>query len=496
MSTLSPSLALQLEADLRGWAVRAASSAHVQVQPHARVLAMVKMAGEDTSCQIVALGRVGTAPEICSVAYPPDRAEQAKLYRWLAKRLVGYIRKCHRRGTYPQIWVSSPAVIEHLDTLCEYLRYNKKDRYLRALGRRLSYLTQRSFHAGQQCLLSVTGVLTDHFRVGQMPGENQHLGALLSWYDRDPQVSVLDAVEAAEMVPLGVSTDPTFDSEVLAPHIDDYHRAYDLLEKTGGTLLNRRLVRQRRAQIRADLEPIVRRTYDATQRGIAIFQAAQLPPLPDLWRFQQREWESFNLFMTRFRGGWRIALQDKPRAAVFEFSMREQNQKDYEIALVMGDAKVRVQKVFAGDVLRGKIRDRYQAPVGNRLREHLVLHTLQADLRLRVGDRLHWVDYPYFEVEVVSLQDVVRGSRSYKRLDLCVWAGMNRGKNSPGIPPLHTQMDLMSDQPRFDRWPRMLGRLKDALDQTSWTLGGASLPSPPKPLSVQKNLLAEVQGLV
>ncbi len=75
---------LQLAAALRAYeAGRAQPTArrrHVVVRPDALVLAMLKMAGEDTSVHVVALGRVGRPAVVRHVPDPRRRDDQYALF--------------------------------------------------------------------------------------------------------------------------------------------------------------------------------------------------------------------------------------------------------------------------------------------------------------------------------------------------------------------------------------------------------------------------------
>ena len=110
-----------------GRAVRIATHQQVAIRSDALVLCPVAMAGEDTTVHIVAVGRIDGAPEIYCVPDPRVRDDEYELFAWLGGHIEQHFEARRRAGEYPQIWVSSGAVADHLDTLADRLRYNHEN---------------------------------------------------------------------------------------------------------------------------------------------------------------------------------------------------------------------------------------------------------------------------------------------------------------------------------------------------------------------------------
>ena len=102
-----------------GQATRIVTHRLVDIRPDALVLCPLAMAGEDTTVHIVAIGRLGCPPEIYCVPDPRVRDDQYDLFAWLGTRIEAHFEASRRAGKYPQIWVSSGAVADHLDTLAD-----------------------------------------------------------------------------------------------------------------------------------------------------------------------------------------------------------------------------------------------------------------------------------------------------------------------------------------------------------------------------------------
>lgn len=89
-------VAARLRALQRGQAVPIVAQRQLVIQPHARILTLLAMAGEDTSVHAAALGRFGYSPEINVVADPRRRDDQYGLLRWLLPLFEAYYAELPR----------------------------------------------------------------------------------------------------------------------------------------------------------------------------------------------------------------------------------------------------------------------------------------------------------------------------------------------------------------------------------------------------------------
>jgi hypothetical protein len=263
-------VAARLRALQRGQAVPIVSQRQLVIQPHARILTLLAMAGEDTSVHAAALGRFGHPSEINVVADPRRRDDQYALLRWLLPFFENYYAECRVAGTFPQIWVSSAGALGHLDTLADRLRFTDEDD-IKRLGTLWTYAGERSPVAGQQALIAATTALRAHYATGQQEAEDEHLGSLLTWIEPPAGRDIFAAVATAEAQPMAVKTDPRFDRTMLQPAIADYNRARSAGEHES-------VVAYHHARIQHMLEGVIRPIYTATQRAISLLTVARWQP--------------------------------------------------------------------------------------------------------------------------------------------------------------------------------------------------------------------------
>jgi len=474
-------LVLQLQAYEQGHAVRKASHRRTVLQPHARVLTTLAMAGEDTTIHACLWGALGQPPEICIVPDPRYRADQYGLFQWLAHHMETYIADCRREGTFPQLWVSSGATAGHLDILADRLRYNRHDAQVRRLGVLLSYFTERIPIAGQQALLVATDVLRQYYATGQQAGEDEHLGALLAWIDRPVGVNIVDAVNRAEQLPMGCKTDPVFDQEILIPLVTAYNTARK--EKAAPPALRHRAV-----QIEDALAPVGFIIYAATQRAARHLATQRLPELSSLSALKQQEVEAFESFMISREQGFPLALRDSPKAATFKYTEREQAQENVEAAQVCEDRVARVGAVISGRAASGRVANPQRIRLGTRQFEYRFdLVSNQRSLRLRRGDDLHGADDPRLRVTVID----IHRQGPVTRVSLVLIAGMR----AVGLPTAGAYLEMIPGVPDWSRIWRSRVQLRDRLTQQPWTHTANTLPpaipqaSPsPDPLQNIRNL--------
>lgn len=458
------------------------SHRQVSIQPDALVLAPLAMAGEDTTIHIVAYGPIGRPPRVLCVPEPRKRDDQFRLFVELGADIEAYFRHCREAGRFPQLWVSSGAVAAHLDTLADRLRYNRQNTDVKRFGELLSYATGRFPVAGQQALLTATGALKLHWATGQQDGEDEHLGALLTWLEPPASRSILAAVAAAELEPMGVKTDPAFDRDVLAPLVGAYNEA-------AGAGASPAALRTRARLIRDALEPGARRIYEATQRAVALLRDSGLPPLPDLPAMEACEAAEFESFMRARDAAIPLALRDSPKAAAFGLAGREHALETVEAAVLLGDRVARARGRLSGRVLLGVVENPRSTRTGPRSFVYCFdIRSRQRVLHLRRRDELCWVDDPRLRVVVED----VRRDNGTTRVSLRVLAG----QRAVGLPPRGTTLELVESAPKWDDIWRVRGHLKTVLAMTPWTHAASGIPAPAPPAApAPPDPLAAVEAL-
>jgi hypothetical protein len=292
-------------------ALRISTHQLVSIRPHAMVLAPLQMAGEDASLHAIALGRLGAVPEVLSVPDPRNQDAEARLFADLRGRLEVYFQSCFAANDAPQFIVSSGAAIGLLDALADRLRYSRSPE-LKRLGQLLAWATERVPVAGQHSLHSATDVLLRHWVTGSDPADESHLGAVMAWIEPPPGMPLYQAVEAAELKPMGIKTLPAFDQKLLEPLVRKYGEAPSAA---------------RAQQIHDALTPVCVDIYRQTQRAIAILLAKKLPRLAGLDRQDADEKYLFERFMDWTSQGNSVPVTDKAPAAVRKLIERESQQE-------------------------------------------------------------------------------------------------------------------------------------------------------------------------
>jgi hypothetical protein len=448
------SLVGRLRAFEAGHAIRVAAQRQLALQPHALALCTLAMAGEDTTVHAVAVGHFGKPPQVRVVPDPRIRDDHYALFEWLLGVVEPYFLQCREWHDFPQIFVSSGAGVAHLDTLADRLRYNRVNGPARRLGELLSYATERFPVSGQQALVSATDALRLHFATGQQEGEDEHLGAFLTWIHPPAGQDVHTAVALAEVQPMGVNTDPEFDATRLAPRLADYNAA----RRRNASA---REMKRRSASIAEQLSPVVERIYAAVQSAygeLQDFSPREAAVIADL---RAIEADQFEQFMRARDAGLHLPYQDKPKGAAFRITEREHMIAFAEAGAIRSDAVARARAFLRGDVLRGTVAKAGVERIGSRTLHRLEVRTRQRSLRIRQRDAL------------VSLADtrlcfeVTRVSRrgQWTVFSLEVTAGMR----SVGCPQPGAALELGPDGPDRDQRRRERKQMADRLADAPWT---------------------------
>lgn len=469
----------RLRALQHGQAVAVVSQRQVAIQPHALVVTLLAMAGEDTSVHAVAVGRFGEAASINIVADPRRRDDQYALLRWLLPRFEAYYAECLAAETSPQLWVSSAGAIKHIDTLADRLRFTDDPDMMR-LGSLWTYAGERSPVAGQQALISATGALRLHFATGQQEAEDEHLGSLLTWIEPPAGRDIFAAVAAAEQQPMGVKTDPWFDARELQPAVEDFNKVRDSGDAA--------LVAFHETRIRQLLESVLRPIYAATQRAISILSADRWRENPALDPLVAEEARAFADFMAARAAGHRLPYRDKPKPGAMKIVARERAVSNVDAGTLRHDRAAREKGVRSGSVLRATvagIREEHLGP--RRFEYHLSLSSHQEGLHLRAGDELWTLDAPNLSVRVVGVER--RGPFTW--IDTTVLSGKRVAKTmvAGGV------LDFGPKAPNWGGIGFELGQMAARLAVPPWTHGETMPASAPSARQMPADLLAAVEQL-
>jgi hypothetical protein len=461
-------------------AVRIAALRQVILQPHALILCTLAMAGEDTTVHAVAVGQVGTPVRVHVIPDPRIRDDHYALFEWLVDIVEPYFLWCRERQDFPQIWVSSGAGITHLDTLADRLRYNQQNARARRLGELLSYATERFPVSGQQALLSATGALRLHFATGQQEGEDEHLGAFLTWIHPPPRQDVQSAVELAERQPMGVNTDPEFDTTRLAPRLADYNAARR--RKASPSELKRRA-----ALITDQLSPIIQPIYAAVQRAFADLQGFSREETAVLADLRRIEADQFERFMQARDANHHLPYRDKPKGAAFRIAEREHMIEVTETAAIHSDGVARARAYLRGDVLRGAVLTADTERVRHRSIHRIEVRTGQRSLRIRHGDSLASLADARLCYQVTR----VHRSGMWTVVALDITAGMR----CVGCPPVGAAVELGPNAPDWDQSRRQRVQMSARLADAPWTHTTNFPRTQPRGGSRPDDLVADVECL-
>jgi hypothetical protein len=467
----------------QGKAVPVASDLQIVIQPDAMVVCCIALAGEDTTVHIVACGRVGQPAEFMSVPDPRLRDDQYNLFAWLGQRVERYYAACRRRGTHPQVWVSSETAVKHLDVLADRLRYNRERPDVRRFGELLTYATERYPVGGQQALHAATAALRQHYATGQQAAEDEHLGTLLTWIDPPKGRNIQAAVALVEQTPMGVKTEPEFDLRTL----DRLVKAYNKARRAGAPAaqLNRRA-----QSIHDALLTVVSPIYDATQAAVGILSARWPRRLLALPQLQEREAQEFESFMQSRDAGFFLPLRDKAKAAAFKLAERENALETIEAAICLGDRVALAKARLAGRILEGTVENPRRIRVRPRIFESTFdLISVQRVLRIRPRDELRLVSDPREKVIVRSVER--QGRRTRVQLEIV------KGQNAVGLPAAGSSAVFTPSVPDWNSLMQSRVQLKERLAVQPWThADNAAMPGrSPSQLPRPADPLAAVEAL-
>jgi hypothetical protein len=211
------------------------------------ILAFVRMAGESSPWG-VALGHPGSKPAYYSVPEPRDIDAQALFVRSFGSKILGHLlhpdwldekqrqeflanpEALAQLARKRQLWVPGAT---HLDLL-HFLDFRftlartgdeRHLRELRAIGRGCGWLFRESTRPGQVRVFDATARLRQAFVFPAESPRQSHLGFLLGWFHPGDRAQRLAAAAIAERLPVGITMDPSFERETLAPLLASWNEA-------------------------------------------------------------------------------------------------------------------------------------------------------------------------------------------------------------------------------------------------------------------------------
>ncbi|MFE6865504.1 hypothetical protein ACFVFS_03015 [Kitasatospora sp. NPDC057692] len=402
----------RLEAVRSGRAEPLATVRHRHLSERPMVLVPLTSAGEDGAPLAVLLGTDRDAPALHIVPQPLNRTLRSDFLADLAADLLPYLESFGEEveliegsekdpesgertpvvrelcADAPQLIVPNSGGVRYLALLGRSTRFRRTAEdedpgpfpapaRVPLLGRWLTHLAERALVPGSSLLLPMTGLLSRHWATGQSHLEDQHLAARLAWHSPPEGLGGAEAAERAETgrgadgrlihPPAGPTTDPVFDTKVLAPEIARYDAAAAALREAdgpggtggpGGTDAEaaREAVRVAVGRLRAALHEELLPTWHDVWHGLDLLRA--LPPaghLPERWTGDR--W-SYTGHRDRLAAGEppQPRLDDAVTAAR-KLAQREREQTRLDLQEALDDPLAMAEHRLAGEAFSGVVTE-------------------------------------------------------------------------------------------------------------------------------------------
>jgi hypothetical protein len=381
----------RMQAVRSGRAEPLATVRHRHLAERPMVVVPLAAAGEAGAPLAVMLGTDRERPVLLTVPQPLDRDRRFTFLADLATELLPYVEGFGEQvdllakevkdpvtgektelvrelcADAPQLLVPGSAAVEFLGLLGRSTRFRRTTEdpdpgpypapaRVPLLGRWLTQLRDRAQVPGSSLLLAMTDLLGRHWATGQSRLEDQHLGALLAWIapppgQTGPQAALLAETERDEhgqllCPPAGPSTDPRFDSGLLAPAITRYDAARQLGDTEAESAREQDIARL--------LEAVLRPTWDRMWQGLDLLRA--LPPAGHL----PERWEGDRWSYTSHRD--RVAAGEPPQpirddavTAARKLAQREREQTRLDIQEALDDPLAMAEHRLAGEAMAGEV---------------------------------------------------------------------------------------------------------------------------------------------
>lgn len=389
---------------------------HAAIQPGAKILVLRKMASEHATVTAFVLGDLDGPPMLRDVIVDPrDRDEQHALFHKLGQALADHHRDALGRGEIPQLIVPAGSHAELIEFVARRMvRAASFTDYPHAeavaeLGNRLAYWGERRHVAGQQALLTATGLLREHFAFGQDESRNDHLGSLLCWMDgaRDGEsaqqfharLAQLETNESASATPL-----PDFDKST----IEDFDR-YTQARRDGDHAQARKCA----ARLRMAHLDALNDIFAQTQRALRHVRA--LEPMTMLRTFCELELEEALRHQDHVDAGGRVSFTDRDvRQAALRLTLRERAAEAWDRTLLYGDPTLTALARHDGTLYDAKVHEVCNEMHGRKVVRTITVRGEGQRFGMRAGDRALLLPLSHLDLRVLT------ASRASSGWEICL----------------------------------------------------------------------------
>lgn len=411
-------------------------------------IATIRVVTED-QVQAVAYGSLHRSPATIARLHPlgRDTSDLEPFAQWL----VDQVLRAVRTGRPLRVWVPHGKTIETLEIMGRrYERNQHASPILQEAARYCRIVAEETRFAGQQTVAIALDTLLAHVATGQMPIEDQHLGAVLAWVEpeagRDPRDV---ARERARLPASGIL--------VNTPDRNDDDRI-EFLRKELKSASGRRRVRLER-EIRRILENAVIREWELLCSASQAFWGLGLAP---------SQLEELTL-ASRNRVSWAVNNHlASPRRAVPLTTKLERYENALQQAddvALRSDASLRRRAARLGRVIEGVV-EQVDQPRRNYHPCHVLLRTSQDSLRVRSDDRVALVGG--------SMTGVIREIRPAPGGTTLIRIELKKGVRGAGAMTGNRQEWI--DDRSFPFFLRQQA-LSEAASRVTWMLSGSTPPA-------------------
>jgi hypothetical protein len=414
-------------------------------------IATIRVVTED-QVQAIAFGPLARRPTTIVRLNPlgRDTSDLESFADWL----VNHVRRVIGAGRPLRVWVPHGKTIETLEILGRRYESNRHaSPMLQEAARYCRIIAEETRYAGQQTVAIALDILLAHVVTGQMPIEDQHLGAVLAWIRPEPGRDPREvAFERARWPASGIL--------INTPDRRDDDRIELLRKELKGAAGRRRNDIER--EIRAILAAAVNREWELLVAARRAYWDLDLAPsvLDELLRasHERVSWAVNNHLVSPRRA---VAITRK----LEEYENALQRAED---AALRSDIILRRRAARLGHVIDGVV-ERVDQPQRNRHPCHLILRTTQNNLRVRSDDRVALVGG--------SIAGVVRQIRPSRDGTTLIRIELKKGVRGAGALAGNRQEWIENrDFPSFMRHQA----LSEADSRGIWMVDG-SLPPPARP---------------
>jgi len=485
--TALTSLARIEAADLgRAQLIRTVRHVHVSVRP--LVVIPLQLAGEPCAPLAAMIGDDRAAPRLLVVANPLNRDDRFRFAAGLADVVLGYVGgfaagpEPGEKDAYPdapQLLVPNPGGVRFAGLLGRSTRFRPTagqeavPEAVPALGRWLTYFSERAQHPASSLLLTATGALSAHWATGQSAAEDQNLAALLGWISPPPGMTgrqaALLAEDPARFPPAGPTTDPAFDQEILVGLYKAIKDARAVPKGAAGERGGRAGTEEALARLERELWLVLEPTWRLVWQSVDLLHA--LPEgghVAERWKSDRRSFSGFVRYLRD--GGFPQAKRDAAVDAARRLARLESEQGLLDAQMAFDDPLVMAEHLMTGQAFEGVVvqaEPRRLDESGKRakLRPRIVVETTD-EVAAECGADLRSPARPGQKTAVVGL-DRLDGRT---RVTLELQSGMGRGLDPvPGsVPEADEVLCYTTLKPEFQPPPEFPAR-----EDTPWTHGGA-----------------------